>query len=109
MKIVIDIPEKYLNSNIIDVTLFMGANKTITYVNVEDEYAEFQVLPKGHGRLIDADKILYFRCPNNVLDCPTSYDFTCQHCDYGVTSKFRIDGMPTSIEADKECDNATDN
>jgi hypothetical protein len=55
MQIVIDIPEKYLNSDIIDVTLFPGATNTITDVNVEDEYAKFQVLPKGHGRLIDAD------------------------------------------------------
>jgi len=58
------------------------------------------VLPKGHGRLIDADKILYFRCSNNVLDCPESYDFICQHCEYGVASKFRIDEMNTIIEAD---------
>lgn len=56
MKIVIDIPEKYLNSNIIDVTLFTGANNTITDVNVEDDCAEFQVLPKGHGDLIDRDE-----------------------------------------------------
>lgn len=55
MKIVIDIPEKHLNSNIIDVTLFTRANNTITDVNVEDECAEFQVLPKGHGDLIDRD------------------------------------------------------
>lgn len=55
MKIVIDIPEKYLNSNIIDVTLYTGANNTITDVGVEDEYAEFQVLPKSHGDLIDRD------------------------------------------------------
>ena len=58
------------------------------------------VLPKGHGRLIDADKILYFRCSSNVLDCPKSYDFICQHCEYGVASKFRIDEMNTIIEAD---------
>lgn len=58
------------------------------------------VLPKEHGRLIDADKILYFRCSSNVLDCPKSYDFICQHCEYGVASKFRIDEMNTIIEAD---------
>lgn len=58
MQIVIDIPEKYLNSNIVDVTLFAGANNTITDVNVEDEYAKFQVLPKGHGELIDKDVVL---------------------------------------------------
>ena len=56
MKIVINIPEKYLNSNIIDVTLITGANNTITDVNVENEYAEFQILPKGHGDLIDRDE-----------------------------------------------------
>ena len=56
MKLVIDIPEKYLNSNIIDVTLITGANNTITDVNVEDKYAEFQVLPKGHGDLIYRDE-----------------------------------------------------
>ena len=58
MKIVIDIPEKYLNSSIIDVTLFTGVNNTITDVNVEDTYAEFQVLPKGHGELVDKDVVL---------------------------------------------------
>ena len=57
MKIVINIPEKYLNSNIIDVTLFTGANNTITDINIEDEYAEFQVLPKGHGDLIDRSTV----------------------------------------------------
>jgi hypothetical protein len=58
MQIVIDIPEKYLNSNIIDVTLITGANNTITDVNVENEYVEFQVLPKGHGELIDKDIVI---------------------------------------------------
>jgi len=66
MKIVIDIPEKYLNSNIIDVTLITGANNTITDVNVEDEYAEFQVLPKGHGDLIDRDALIQKQFIPNV-------------------------------------------
>lgn len=60
------------------------------------------VLPKGHGRLIDADKIVYYRCPDNVLDCPQSYDFNCQHCDFGISTKFRTDAIPAIIEADKE-------
>lgn len=60
------------------------------------------VLKKRHGRLIDADKIIYYRCPDNVLDCPQSYDFTCQHCDFGITTKFRTDAIPAIIEADKE-------
>lgn len=60
------------------------------------------VLKKRHGRLIDADKIIYHRCPDNVLDCPQSYDFTCQHCDFGIATKFRTDAIPAIIEADKE-------
>ena len=57
------------------------------------------VLPKGHGRLIDADKIIYYRCP---IDCSQSNDFTCQHCNFGIATKFRTDGIPTIIEADIE-------
>lgn len=84
MKIVIDIPEKYLNSNIIDVTLFTGSNNTITDVNVENEYAEFQILPKGHGDLIDRD-VAY-----------AEYDKAC--CSYeGGLLKY----IPTVIKADK--------
>ena len=59
-------------------------------------------LPKGHGALKDVDKIIYYRCPDNVLDCPQFYDFTCQHCDFGIATRFRTDSMPTIIEADKE-------
>lgn len=59
MKIVINIPEQYLNSNIIDVTLFTGTNNTITDVNIENEYAEFQILPEGHGDLIDKNELLH--------------------------------------------------
>lgn len=62
----------------------------------------FQVLPKGHGDLIDRSKIVYFRCPNNVMDCPDSFDFICQNCDYGIANRFRINGMSAVISADKE-------
>ena len=76
MKIVIDIPEKYLNtsSGIIDATLFTDKNNTITDVNIEDTYAKFQVLPKGHGDLVDKDTItveedVYFQ--NYIIHAPT--------------------------------------
>lgn len=70
--------------------------------DVDVAIATGTVLPKGHGRLIDADKIIYHRCPDNVLDCPQSYDFNCQHCDFGISTKFRTDAIPAIIEADKE-------
>ena len=60
MQVVINIPDEYLNSSIIDLTVFTEADHTITYVNVEDECADFKVLPKGHGRLIDEREISKF-------------------------------------------------
>ena len=59
------------------------------------------VLPKGHGALKDVSKIIYFRCPNNVKDCPPSYDFTCQKCDYGICHQHLVNELPTLVEADK--------
>ena len=70
MKIVIDIPEseyKYIKD-------FKGTNSTTTGRLYEAVY-NGTPLPKGHGRLIDADDLL---------------DNTC------------IDEIPTIIEADKE-------
>lgn len=95
MKIVINIPEKYLNSNIIDVTLFTGANNTITDVNVEDKYTEFQILPKGHGRLIDADT-LYTHCGRRTTDCAGD----CDSCFDNVVSIEDILKASTIIDAD---------
>ena len=89
MEIVIDIPEKYLNSNIIDVTLFAGANKTITDVNVENEYTKFQILPKGHGDLIDRD-VAY-------------EEFDKAHLSKKeMIGKLIVFGVPTVIPADNE-------
>ena len=102
MKIVIDVPEKYLNSNngIIDVTLFTGANNTITDVNVENTYAKFQVLPKGHGDLIDRDFFndKYASCGNVYCENPDK----CNDCDSRIISKFDVDSAPTIIEADED-------
>lgn len=84
----------------------VSANGIIIYADeayhIGRAIANGTVLPKGHGRLVDADKIIYHRCPDNVLDCPQSYDFTCQHCDFGIATKFRTDAIPAIIEADKE-------
>lgn len=52
--------------------------------------------------LIDIDELPFFRCPNNVNKCPSYYDFACQHCDYGITSRFRVERMGTLIESNKE-------
>lgn len=87
MKIVIDVPEKYLNSNIIDVTLFTGANNAITDVNVEDKYAEFQILPAGHGDLIDRN-VVYAEFDKENLSKKE------------MIGKLIVFGIPTVIPAD---------
>ena len=53
-------------------------------------------LPKGHGRLIDADAI-------NIHDVSPAYGMEV----YGVTQD-DIEYEPTIIEADKESENETD-
>ena len=56
MRVVIEIPEEYLDQNIIDVSV-MPVNREIRDVNVEDKYAEFTVLPEQHGDLVDKDAL----------------------------------------------------
>ena len=104
MKIVINIPEKYLNSNIIDVTLFTGANNTITDVNVENEYAEFQILPKGHGDLIDRDKFKPLMDEYFIDTSRLHYDdlTNAEHLNMGIESCLNeLDEMEPVIKADK--------
>ena len=100
MKIVIDIPEnvyKYLKQEWVKVPEDDSVINQIMYGILYGI-----VLPKGHGDLIDRSKLAYYRCPNNVKDCPPSYDFTCNSCDYGITHKFRVDTAEVIIPADKE-------
>lgn len=92
MKIVIDIPEydyerikEYYNS----IPDGGEVDANIVYI------AESTPLPKGHGRLIDADFV------KNTLDL-----FVLN--EYGGSQFIRrndIDKVPTIIEADKETDN----
>ena len=51
------------------------------------------LLPKGHGRLIDADKLHYCECKGNFSECDTCLDDDL--CNL-------VNGAPTIIEADKE-------
>jgi hypothetical protein len=57
-------------------------------------------LPKGHGRLIDADKIEWYGCTTE-FDCPYK-DRECKDCNRAECSKTQVDDIPTIIEADKE-------
>jgi len=95
MKIIIDIDES------IYARFVAGfANEDDAYL-IEQLFKNGTPLPEGHGDLIDRSKLIYFRCPNNVKDCPSNYDFTCNSCDFGITHKFRIDCAEVVIAADK--------
>jgi len=92
MRIVIDIPEERYE-------FIKGLDNTC--YDIHTAIANGIPLPKGHGDLIDRSKLAYYRCPNNVKDCPPSYDFICNSCDYGITHKFKVDRAEVIIPADK--------
>ena len=99
MKIVIDIEEGWYNW-----IMSHASNHPVDYANSEDlcfrkAVESGTVLPNGHGRLIDADKLLptcKFRG-----DCP---DEKCEICSDNAVSFSDIDNAPTIIEADTEVD-----
>ncbi len=104
MKIVIDVPEEYLDSEVIHITAVTGVNNKITDVNVEGAYAEFQVLPKGYGELIDKSKI-YKAIPAEE-DNSTGMGMTREERDAyneGIDAMYsRVQGAQPIIEADKD-------
>lgn len=70
MQIVIEIPEEYLDQNIIDVSV-MPVNREIRDVNVEDKWVGFTVLPEKHGRIADMDEAI--KCIEEVTDNDAIY------------------------------------
>lgn len=89
MQIVINIPEETYNE-VCWRGLFLGPRDNKELVNAIKNGTS---LPKGHGRLIDADRLtraeimhLWYHLPNGDIACP----------------KVDIDHAPTVIEADKE-------
>lgn len=89
MQIVIDIPKRtYEQLKFLREQGFDGFETII-----DKAVANGTPLPKGHGRLIDADRLtraeiipLWYHLPNGDIACP----------------KIDIDHAPTIIEADKE-------
>lgn len=81
MKIVIDLPEEW---------------EGCTNRHLRKLIAEGTPLPKGHGRLIDADKAI-------KLECGLSCGCNVEECGFNVPCKYvrLIQETPTIIEADK--------
>ncbi len=57
------------------------------------------VLPKGHGRLIDADKLVY-DCSLGGGGC--DHICRCDGCSYNIIREHTINDAQTIIKADKE-------
>lgn len=88
MQIVIEIPDE-MYKEYVSVNLGRSNGKTITY-NLLKAIKDGTPLPKGHGRLIDADAIKYNYFMYPETDNPTKI----------AVSKDKIDDMPPIIEAD---------
>jgi len=108
MKIVIDIPEEQYELISNKIKSLRNEATHNNYPNKEFipsgwvAIADGKVLPEGHGDLIDRSKLVFYRCKENIMDCPPNYDFTCQNCEYGWTCRLNIDEAPAVIEGDKE-------
>lgn len=84
MKLIIDIPDE-LKTEVHNHGLFLCPNDKTALVNAIKHGTP---LPKGHGRLIDADEIQF---ENNEFDTYSDYSRAFD----------AIDGADTIIEADK--------
>ena len=102
MKIVIDIDEK----NYMSCQTSGYAKKSI-YVDLVYAIRKGTILPKGHGRLIDADELrkvydkrITYLYALNKKDNPSKESKICATNWCNNT----IDELPTIIESDKESD-----
>lgn len=57
-------------------------------------------IPKGHGRLIDADVLEWYGCTSEA-EC-TYKNRKCKDCDMAECSKRQFDSISTIIEATEE-------
>jgi hypothetical protein len=104
IELVIKLDEEYIKR--IDKLRFLigGIEDRSLQINVINAIKNGTPLPKGHGRLIDADRLLeYGACPNDcngTTTCMESYKHL--HCPIRVFDIESINDTPTIIEADKE-------
>ena len=90
MKIVINVPEKVYNHFCRGCRFFDEVEEAIIAIT------DGTVLPEGHGRLIDADKLEY-TCNSDECGMLTG----CNHCQYHIITEDEVDNAETIIEADK--------
>ena len=113
MKIMIDIPgiefdqdiadkfQDYFGRVLVDISDMKGACGNYEIETTDMFLAAFKrlkVLPKGHGRLIDADSIYQIVKP--IVSSDTEWVMTAETAKRLIKDAF--DKSPTIIEADKE-------
>lgn len=92
MQIVIDIPDDFYER--------VNKDGCMSYTDAEvvvNAFYRGEVLPKGHGRLIDADALEY-TCNSDECGMLTG----CDNCQYHIITEWELDRAQTIIEADKE-------
>ena len=118
MQVVIDIPDeqieksleesKYINEDegekgYVQITM-LYTNARLEFVDVErktDFYScEYKILPKGHGRLIDADA-LHHKMSEWLKPQTPDESVMVALDDIAVSTMIEIEEAPTIIEADK--------
>lgn len=97
MKIVIDMPEKTVN-DIKDNAMFAGTIPSEILWDVTSAIGNGTPLPKGHGRLVDADAL------TEQLETVANDEWNKQvGASKGLEDAIDIvEDVPTIIEADKE-------
>ena len=97
MKIVIDIPEEYYK-NLLNNYSFSSEEIPIISLAI----ATGTPLPKGHGRLIDADKLQESQFYS--FNLPENHAHRIGYKERNLECQTDITNAPTIIEADKDGD-----
>lgn len=72
-------------------------------LNLSNAFRAGIQLPKGHGRLIDADALEYFcNYESRNEKCVAGAWRGCNQCQYHTITEYEINDSPTIIEADKD-------
>ena len=105
MQIVIDVPDEDYK-RIKDMPDAFNSLTSRAYKSIKNGTP----LPKGHGRLVDADKIsrVNYAEEDNLTGYGMTYDEMGAYND-GINDMYRrVKNAPTVIEADKEAENESD-
>lgn len=94
MQIVIDIPEEVKNRLCFGVTYPKDIQVMCEALN------DGTVLPKGHGKLKDFDKIEWYGCDFEGRGCIKA-NGDCGKCDFAECHAKQVRNLPTIIEADR--------